>query len=340
VAGGASVNESSLQNNGSMDQFDIKGVQHMSANGYSSVSHANDARHFMVEPALSSCVIRAGPHSNNRTNPTMSYPRQQMTLPPQDIAMNHCTQADQDQAGTNVCSNPEMEVSVMKQYHEHLYGIAAQHNDTTTSSQSSIHGQFIPQLQHLPQPHFCHESHFVPSQMIQHHGVHPEQQHHLQHHQITSDPPLPGVTPHLETILPLSGDFLPDGANGISVAGQPSSDYGIVPETTCPIQTSTFSQSTWQQKKDQEIIAGIFGPSGDIVSSAEKGDGDILQSLNNMSIGNGDNLDHHNVNWGLGVLYDGTSTTHSVGLGGVRLDWSTDVPHSGDHEGKSPWGSQ
>ena len=71
-----------------------------------------------------------------------------MTIPSQDIGINHCTEADQDQACTNVRSNPAMEQN-QEQYHEnvfghhvaeppsaqlppHMYGIAAQHNDAAT----------------------------------------------------------------------------------------------------------------------------------------------------------------------------------------------------------------
>ena len=113
---GSPVNASSLQNNEGMDQFAIDGVQHVStASEYSSVSHTNDTRHFMVHEGIN------GPHSNNRINPTMSYPHQQMTMPSQDIGINHCTEADQDQACTNVRSNPVMEQN-QEQYHENLFG--------------------------------------------------------------------------------------------------------------------------------------------------------------------------------------------------------------------------
>jgi len=309
-----------------------------------------------------------GSHGSDRMIPSMSYPSHPFRTP-----MGHCSQADQDQAHTNLRSNP-MKPS-QEQYHKnvfsrngdsdtdtppsqlpsHIFGIVPQHNDATTSSQSSIHGQFIPQLQHGPPPQFRHTSHFVANHRIQRLGVHQEQHHPLQNHQVISDPPMPGDNLHLETILPLSGDFPSDGTDGINVAGQPSSDYGNVPTATCSNQTSLCSQTSpslsRQQEQEKEIIADLFGPCGETSSHAETGnegnEGYFLQGFSNMSIGNGDNVGHHKVNWsGLGNgLDDGPSTQRIVGLGGVRLDWSTDVPFSAstapsNHLGKSPWDSQ
>lgn len=345
VASPVGGNESSIRNTETLSHATIEEMQHISANGgYSTASHQNnDPGHFMGRDLINR------PHISNSIKPTMTYCRQKMTIPSPDMKINRPISDDLDK---NIQSDL---TSTMKQQHEEQYqkNILNDrgHNSLKPShfsphmlnlaQQPNSHSPFCGQIP-LPPSHPPSGSHFVVNHGIQNLRGHTEKQQPLQQQH-----PIPGYNLHLETILPLSGSYPSNSDSGFNATAPPSSDYGNVSTATYSNHVSVDCQSTpsfsQQQEQDKEIIADLFGPCGDILSHViddVEGNEECssLRGFNKMSLGSG----AYNVNWSLSdTIDDRHSTQRSVGLGGVRLDWSDlSTTTSSNQQGESPFGAQ
>lgn len=116
--------------------------------------------------------------------------------------------------------------------------------------------------------------------------------------------------------------------------------------------TNIFSREQPQPKSDQDIVNNIFGqpvqapPFNETANDLQReGNDSLLQTFGNLSFGGGvggNELGLEGANWDWEGLMndDSNNRVHRVGLGGVRLDTSTEMPNTSDvssNQFKSNW---
>jgi hypothetical protein len=116
--------------------------------------------------------------------------------------------------------------------------------------------------------------------------------------------------------------------------------------------TNIFSRDQPQPKSDQDIVNNIFGqpvqapPFNETANDLQReGNDSLLQTFGNLSFGGGgggNELGLEGANWDWEGLMndDSNNRVHRVGLGGVRLDTSTEMPNTSDvssNQFKSNW---
>ncbi len=143
-----------------------------------------------------------------------------------------------------------------------------------------------------------------------------------------------------DTILPLNNGGAVPPHNFTNVAQEPN------------IGSNLFSRQPMQPKNDHDVVSDLFGqpvhsPHYPLVTSESQGEraDPLLQGFGGLSLGggggdNGLGLEGANWDWE-GLMNDEGSSNHRVGLGGVRLDTTSEMQakRNTENQFQSNWGA-
>lgn len=149
---------------------------------------------------------------------------------------------------------------------------------------------------------------------------------------------------------PASGNFQYDTILPLNHGRPASQQHFANVSQESNIASNIFSRQQAHPKNDHDVVNNLFGqpvqaPSYPAATTGSRGGrtDSLLQSFGNLSFGTGgDNeLGLEGANWDWeGLMNDESSSNHRVGLGGVRLDTSSEMPtnRNAENQFQSNWG--